>query len=111
VRQILVNIAANGIKFTERGEITLSARIVEGDAVEFEVRDTGIGIAPEDLERIFDPFWQVEQAATRKVGGTGLGLSVSQRLAHLLGGGVTVQSEEGKGSRFVLRLPLRVATA
>jgi signal transduction histidine kinase len=108
LRQVLVNLLSNSVKFTDRGEIRLSARETEG-LVEFQVTDTGIGIAPENLERIFEPFWQVEQSSTRRAGGTGLGLSVSRSLARLMGGDVTVQSELGKGSTFTLTLPVRPA--
>jgi signal transduction histidine kinase len=73
------------------------------------VTDTGIGIAAENLERIFDPFWQVELRSRRKVGGTGLGLSVSRTLARLVGGDVRVESELGKGSTFGLTLPVERA--
>jgi signal transduction histidine kinase len=80
---------------------------VNKDRVAISITDSGIGVAPENQERIFDPFWQVEQRSTRKVGGTGLGLSVSRSLARLLGGEVTVESELDKGSTFTLNLPLR----
>jgi PAS domain S-box-containing protein len=104
VRQILVNLLTNAVKFTDAGSVTLSAR-PDGDDVVFDVRDTGIGIAPANLASIFEPFWQVVQSASRRVGGTGLGLSVTRRLAHLLGGDVSVESTPGQGSTFVVRLP------
>src|SRR5690606_14913940 len=77
VRQLLLYLLANAVKFTDEGEIHLSARS-EPDTVLIEVRDTGIGIAPEDLERIFEPFWQVEQVITRRAPGTGLGLTLAR---------------------------------
>jgi signal transduction histidine kinase len=107
VRQILVNLAANAVKFTERGEVSLCSRMLDSGFVEFVVRDTGIGIEQEYLGRIFDPFWRAEDIHGGGAGGTGLGLSVSQRLAHLLGGELMVRSTKGKGSVFTLRLPLR----
>ncbi|HSU98295.1 MAG TPA: ATP-binding protein, partial [Gemmatimonadaceae bacterium] len=76
--------------------------------VRYVVRDTGIGIADEHRDRIFDAFWQVEQPSTRRVGGTGLGLSVTRRLARLLGGDVTVTSKVGEGSAFIVSLPLEL---
>jgi len=109
VRQILVNLLANAIKFTEKGEIALASRAEDGRVV-FEVRDTGIGISPEHLERVFEAFWQADQSATRKTGGTGLGLSVSRRLAQALGGDLVVESTVGKGSRFRFWVPLQPAT-
>jgi signal transduction histidine kinase len=107
VRQILVNLAANAVKFTERGEVSLGARPVNSGFAEFVVCDTGVGIDQEHQGRIFDPFWRAEDIQGGGAGGTGLGLSVSQRLAHLLGGELTVDSTKGKGSEFTLRLPLR----
>jgi signal transduction histidine kinase len=104
LRQILVNLLTNAVKFTDHGSVTLSAR-AEADDVVFTVTDTGIGIPPSHLEHVFDAFWQVEQAASRRVGGTGLGLSVTRRLARLLGGDVSVASSPGQGSTFAVRLP------
>jgi signal transduction histidine kinase len=103
VTQILVNLLGNAVRFTDRGDIVMSARAEPGGVV-IEVRDTGIGIAEPNLERVFDPFWQVEQVHTRRVGGSGLGLSVCRRLARLLGGDVTVTSTLGEGSTFAVRI-------
>jgi signal transduction histidine kinase len=104
VRQILVNLLGNAVKFTDTGEVCLEAR-ADGEAVVFEVHDTGIGIAGDQLERIFDPFWQVDQSVTRQAGGTGLGLTVTRSLARLLGGEIGVESTLGEGSTFRVRLP------
>lgn len=105
VRQILLNLLGNAVKFTEAGEIRFCAER-EGGSVVFRVEDTGAGIAPGHLERIFEPFWQVEQGNTRTAHGTGLGLSVTRRLADLLGGSIEVESTPGSGTCFTVRLPL-----
>lgn len=101
--QILINLGANAIKFTPKGTIILRAHRDDG-AVVIEVADTGIGIAPENQEKIFEDFWQVESPMTRQAGGTGLGLAVSRRLARLLDGDIQVASTLGRGSLFTLRL-------
>ena len=105
VRQVLVNLLSNATKFTVRGTITLGARR-EGRQLLLYVRDTGIGIAEEHQHRIFEPFWQVNSRATHKIAGTGLGLTVSRRLAQMIGGELTVESRPGQGSTFTLELPL-----
>jgi signal transduction histidine kinase len=106
-RHILVNLLSNAVKFTERGAVTLRVR-QQGDAVVFDVIDTGIGIPSDQVDRIFDPFWQVERPNTRRAGGTGLGLSVSRRYARLLHGDIRVESEPGRGTQFSVVLPLRL---
>jgi signal transduction histidine kinase/NO-binding membrane sensor protein with MHYT domain len=110
IRQMLLNLLANAVKFTERGGIELSAAF-EDDVVVLQVRDTGIGIPPEHRERIFSAFWQVEQGTTRRRGGTGLGLTVTRRLAQLLGGDVSVESELRHGSTFRIRVPTTIEAA
>jgi signal transduction histidine kinase len=106
VSQVLRNFISNALKFTDDGEVSVSARR-EGDDVVFEVADTGIGIAPEDRERIFEEFTQVENPVQRRVKGTGLGLPLSRKLARLMGGDIAMRGRAGGGSIFELRLPLR----
>ena len=106
VRQVLMSLLSNAVKFTSRGGVELKAELEDGQAV-FRVRDTGPGIQPEHMEEIFDPFWQAEQATTRTQGGTGLGLSLARRLARLLGGDISVESTPGVGSTFTVRVPAR----
>ena len=105
VRRILLNLLNNAVSFTKEGGIRLVLERDDDEAV-FRVQDTGIGIARESLERIFEPFWQEQRGLTREVGGTGLGLTVARRLARMMGGDVTVESELGKGSTFTARIPL-----
>jgi signal transduction histidine kinase len=107
--QILRNLISNALKFTQQGEVRVSAGLSNsGEAVVFTVRDTGIGIAPEDQERIFHEFAQIEHPIQRQVKGTGLGLPLSRRLATLLGGTLVVESGIGVGSTFKLTLPYRI---
>src|SRR5690606_13774828 len=97
LRQIAINLLGNAIKFTDAG--VLSHELSHGDEwLELRVRDQGPGIAPEDQERIFEPFVQVEDANTRGHGGTGLGLAIRRRYAHMLGGDLEVESAPGQGS-------------
>jgi signal transduction histidine kinase len=106
LRQMLVNLLSNGIKFTENGEVRVRCSERNG-ILEVRIADTGVGIAAENIEEVFEPFWQAEQTATRKTGGTGLGLSVTRKLARLLGGDVTVASRVGMGTTFLLMLPMK----
>lgn len=104
-RQVLIHLASNAIKFTDVGEVVLAVER-DGPDVRFNVRDTGIGIAPEDRDRLFQPFMQLDQGLTRRHGGTGLGLHIAHRLATMLGGRIEVESTPGRGSEFALVLPL-----
>ena len=110
VRQVLVNLLGNAIKFTERGSVTLRTRLVAADqgspAIEFCVGDTGIGIAAGRLAAIFDPFTQADGSTSRRFGGTGLGLTISARLVQLMGGRISVDSVEGRGSTFRVVVPV-----
>ncbi len=104
LRQVLVNLLSNGVKFTDAGEVTVQIEGERGEGDEyvlhFEVRDTGIGIPPERVDRLFRSFSQVDTSTTRRYGGTGLGLAISKRLCELMGGQMWVESEVGRGSTF-----------
>ena len=107
VSQILRNFISNALKFTERGEVRVSARLTDdGHSVALAVRDTGLGIAPEHQETIFEDFTQIDHQVQRRVRGTGLGLPLTRRLAHVLGGRITLESAVGVGSTFTLTIPL-----
>jgi signal transduction histidine kinase/ActR/RegA family two-component response regulator len=106
VRQIVSNLISNAAKFTASGEIAITAKPARG-GVEVAVSDTGIGIPPEKLEGLFDRFTQADSSITRRYGGTGLGLAICRELAGRMGGGISVESQVGKGSTFTLTLPLR----
>ncbi len=114
LQQVLVNLGGNAIKFTAEGEVVISVHLVERHdglaTLKFAVRDTGIGIAPENQAHIFTGFSQAEASTTRKFGGTGLGLAISQRFVELMGGTLTLESELGRGSVFSFLLPMQVVT-
>jgi PAS domain S-box-containing protein len=113
IRQVLLNLVGNAIKFTDRGEVVVTVRsseVLDGRVrVQIEVRDTGIGIAPEVQERLFQPFTQADGSATRRFGGTGLGLAISRQLVELMGGKIHLTSTPGQGSCF--RVEIEVARA
>ncbi len=109
LRQVLLNLLGNAVKFTSTGEVGVQARVVDDDGqqvvVELEVRDTGIGMDPTSVERLFEAFSQADASTTRRYGGTGLGLAISRQLVELMGGTLTVTSTPGTGSTFTARLP------
>lgn len=113
IRQILVNLLSNAVKFTHQGEVFVAVDSEPADGqthhIRFSVQDSGIGIAPEHLPRLFQSFSQVDASTTRKYGGTGLGLAISKRLAELMGGSVSVHSEPGHGSLFQVTVQVRMA--
>jgi signal transduction histidine kinase/DNA-binding response OmpR family regulator len=111
ISQVLRNLISNALKFTRKGQIQVTAAQEEGGWVVFRVADTGIGIAPEDQERIFEEFVQIEGEMQSQVKGTGLGLPLSRRLTELLGGTLSVESAPGKGSTFTARVPVRAGGA
>jgi signal transduction histidine kinase/PAS domain-containing protein len=105
LRQVLMNLAANAIKFTDEGEVRVSVHQGDAAGTMIQVADTGPGIAPEHQERIFEPFWQVRSSERSRTDGTGLGLSVVRKLVELLGGEITVESQVGRGTTFSVQLP------
>lgn len=112
VRQALMNLLSNSSKFTSNGTITISAarkRLDDGDWIEVAVTDTGIGMTPEQVGKLFTDFTQADSSTTRKYGGTGLGLAISRRICQLMGGDITVESAFGQGSKFVITLPCNLA--
>nr|MCU0474990.1 ATP-binding protein [Anaerolineae bacterium] len=105
LRQILLNLVSNAVKFTEAGRVTVALEPVE-DGLHVSVSDTGVGIAPDHLDLIFERFSQVDGSSTRRAGGTGLGLTITRQLVQLHGGLIAVESSLGQGSRFSFVLPL-----
>ncbi|HEY5760523.1 MAG TPA: PAS domain S-box protein [Steroidobacter sp.] len=108
--QILLNLLSNAIKFTDHGEVTLVAERRADDTLQLQVCDTGIGIGPDDLQSLFQPFKQLESGLARRHEGTGLGLAISRRLTELMGGEIAAASEWGKGSTFTVTLPVQTTT-
>jgi signal transduction histidine kinase len=114
VRQILLNLLNNAAKFTHQGTISLSVarETVDGTAwICFRVADTGIGIAPEQVQSLFQPFTQADASIAHQYGGTGLGLAISQRFCQMMGGEISVESAPGQGSTFIVHLPAEVSGA
>ena len=111
-RQALLNLASNANKFTEKGTITITAHQEQEngrDWITLAVADTGIGMTPEQMSRLFQEFSQASSATASRYGGTGLGLAISRRFCQMMGGDITVESEPGRGSTFTIRLPSEVA--
>jgi signal transduction histidine kinase len=109
LRQALLNLMSNANKFTERGTISVDARHGQEngrDWITIAVADTGIGMTPEQMAKLFQEFSQADASTTRKYGGTGLGLAISKKFCEMMGGDITVESEVGRGSTFTIRLPM-----
>ena len=106
VEQVLLNLLNNAIKFTRQGEVVLTAAL-SGDSVHLRIADSGMGIKPEDMHTLFQPFRQIDVGLARNHEGTGLGLAICRRLAELMGGEIRAESEWGKGSTFSFTLPLK----
>ena len=111
VRQVVLNLLSNACKFTENGEVTLEAaraRTDGQDRFKLRVSDTGIGMTPEQRDKLFEEFTQADSSMTRKFGGTGLGLAISRRLCHMMGGDINLSSSPGKGTICTVTLPASV---
>ena len=111
LRQVILNLLSNAAKFTEQGQISLAvsrhSQIGESDEILFQIYDNGIGLTPDQIDNLFQPFTQADSSTSRKYGGTGLGLAISQRFCRMMGGEITVESELGQGACFTVRLPVR----
>jgi signal transduction histidine kinase/DNA-binding response OmpR family regulator len=108
VRQSLLNLLSNACKFTSGGVVSLDVALIEGEKISFSVRDTGVGMTPEQAAGLFEPFTQADSSTSRKFGGTGLGLTISRHFARMMGGDIHMESEQGKGSTFTLVMPRSV---
>jgi two-component system, sensor histidine kinase len=106
LRQILINLVSNAAKYTEQGKIVITLAVI-GSWMEIAVSDTGIGIKDEDLHKLFTAYGRIDDANTKEQGGTGLGLAISKNLAEVLGGTISISSIYGKGTTFVVSLPLQ----
>jgi signal transduction histidine kinase len=111
LKRILINLLGNAIKFTQEGAISVKISEINPDTIEIAISDTGIGIAPEHLQTIFQAFRQIDQSLTRKYAGTGLGLAITDSLVKMLDGNITVTSELGKGSTFQVQIPRKIASS
>lgn len=100
LRQVLMNLASNAVKFTKQGSVTIRADLADESTLRLRVEDTGIGMSPEEVDKLFKPFSQADSSTSRRFGGTGLGLTISRNLARLMGGNITVESRPGEGSTF-----------
>jgi len=109
ISQVLTNLLSNAVKFTEKGEITISINQIDNNLFRFEVKDTGIGLTKETQKKLFQAFAQADGSTTRNYGGTGLGLAISKQLVELMNGKIWVESEYGKGSRFIFEIELQEA--
>ena len=108
VTQVLINLLGNAVKFTDKGSVELVVSAPDNSTLKFDIIDSGIGMSQSDLQVIFEEFRQIDGTTTRKYGGTGLGLTICKKIADLLGGSISVQSEVGKGSVFTFTIPLKV---
>jgi signal transduction histidine kinase len=111
LRQALLALAGNAIKFTSQGEVEIRVEEPAAGEIRVQVRDTGIGVSPEWQRRIFEPFTQVDSSIRRKYNGSGIGLSLAQRMVEALGGGLGMESAPGQGSTFWLSVPLPAVPA
>lgn len=107
-KQIIINLVSNAIKYTNEGSVNITIKILDIKELEIKIIDTGVGIKKADLNRIFEPFQQLDEKLTKKVEGTGLGLHLVKKLLTLMKGTISLESEYGKGSVFTINLPLKV---